>query len=384
MDKVRTRVLAQICSERERITNRLVDALCAELPEYRALPRKSVVAATAIDFDTFIEFLEEGRSPRTRDAHKSLDVARKRARSGFPLAVFLDSFNVARREAVKVVEEVGQELRLRVADRRSIERLVSDWTGLLMVQTSRAFLELAGGEEGTDDHRRELIVSLLQRPLDAELQSRAALFGLHAGGLYRAFAARPAPNESIEDLAFAVMRTGSRGSVSALVAEVEGRLVGVVAQRPSVPNPGTLVGLGREATLSELTQSYAEACRVLNAATFAERAGVLALSDVPLESAMLDDPVRSQRLAERYVGVLQEDTDASTGRILDTVRLWLECNGSIPQVAESLRLHPNTVRYRLQAYEDRTGERLTSFRSRVGAWWGLTWASHEKDDHLRA
>jgi len=372
-----TRVLERIREDRERLTTRLVDAMRAELPEYRALSRESVLAATAVDLDTFLTFFEQRRAPLARDAQRSLDIARRRARAGFPLAVFLDSFNVARREATKVVEEVGRELRLRVVERRRIERLVSDWTGLLMVQTSRAFLELGAGNEGTEAHRKELILGLFHKPLDAGLQSQAALFGLHAGGRYRAFVARPGKRESLVDLAYAVTKTGSRGSVSALVATLEGRVVGLVAQQPSLPNPNTMLGLGPEVPLAGASQSYAEACRVFNAAEFGERVGVLTLIDVALESAMLDDPVRSERLAARYLGSFSGDSDASATRILETVRLWLEYNGSVQEVAKSQNLHPNTVRYRLQAYEDRTGVALTTFRSRCAAWWGLTWARSE-------
>ena len=54
--------------------------------------------------------------------------------------------------------------------------------------------------------------------------------------------------------------------------------------------------------------------------------------------------------------------------ILETVRAWLAQGNSVQRAAEALRVHVNTVRYRLRRYEDLT---LTSLDDVVGITWAL-------------
>ncbi len=365
------RISQRIRSHRTEIADRIADAVRRALPEYRAFPRALVASAVGIDLDLFAELLAADRAPTAADAQRSLDVARARAQAGISVAVFLDSLNVARREALRLVDEMATEVRVSPRERRRVEHALADWIGMLMVQAARAFLEISRGESGAERQRAALLRSLLAGELDADVRGRAALFGLRPEGRYRAFAARPGRAETPADLAYAVAKSGSRGSESSVVAEIGDRVVGLVIDRPGLSTPDAVLGLGPPVPLGDLSHSYAQASRALAGAIVAGRSGIVTLGDVALESAMLEDPARSDDLVARYVAPLGRD--ASAERILETVESWLEHGASVQAVADRLDVHPNTVRYRLQVYRDRTGEELDGFEMRCAAWWALRW-----------
>lgn len=366
------RFLRRLEADRQAVAGRLATAVRAGLPEYGALPNEAVAQAIAIDLEVFLKLLEEDREPTAAEAQRSLDIARVRGRAGFSVTAFLESFNVARREALAMIGEVARELRIGVADRRRIERRVGDWVGLLMVQASRAFLELAGGDRGSQQQREALLRDLLDGRNDAEARSRAALFGLDATGRYRALAGAPGADATAWDLLHAVARTGGRGATSALVAESGAGIFGLVATIPRPSAPGDTLALGPAVPLAQAARSWSEARRVMDAARAAGRTGVVTLGDVAFESAMHEDPERSAALAARWVEPLMDD-GVSGARVLETVERWIANGASVQQTAEALGVHPNTVRYRLQVYRDRVGDDLASFDARCRAWWALRW-----------
>lgn len=62
-----------------------------------------------------------------------------------------------------------------------------------------------------------------------------------------------------------------------------------------------------------------------------------------------------QRLADRRLRALDELSPAKRERLEQTLLAWLRHRGSAPQVAADLRVHPQTVRYRLAALKDLLG-----------------------------
>jgi PucR C-terminal helix-turn-helix domain len=63
-------------------------------------------------------------------------------------------------------------------------------------------------------------------------------------------------------------------------------------------------------------------------------------------------------LSRRALAPLRGMTAKQRERTLDTLRAWLDTLGSVPDMAERLNLHPQTVRYRLRQLETMFGDRL--------------------------
>lgn len=82
---------------------------------------------------------------------------------------------------------------------------------------------------------------------------------------------------------------------------------------------------------------------------------VVVAGNAALEIAALVDPEISRRLAVRVLGALNELPSDERDALHRTFTAWTTHRGSIPESAEALFCHPNTVRYRLQRIEQLTG-----------------------------
>ena len=67
---------------------------------------------------------------------------------------------------------------------------------------------------------------------------------------------------------------------------------------------------------------------------------------------------RLERLAARHLGALDDETEASRARLLDTLSAWLGNLGGIAPTADQLDVHPQTVRYRIARLRELLGEQL--------------------------
>lgn len=94
------------------------------------------------------------------------------------------------------------------------------------------------------------------------------------------------------------------------------------------------------------------------------RSGLVGVfEDSPLAALSVCAPEVTRKLANT---ILRHFDDHQTGNerhvLLDTFRVWVDCDGSISQTAEHLFCHPNTVRYRLRRIEEHTGRSLSAPR----------------------
>ena len=110
----------------------------------------------------------------------------------------------------------------------------------------------------------------------------------------------------------------------------------------------------------------AEALRYARVAVNActDRSGLVnVFDDSPLAALSVCAPEVTRKLAR---SILRHFDDHQGGNerdvLLDTFRVWIDCDGSISQTAERLFCHPNTVRYRLRRVEEHTGRSLSAPR----------------------
>lgn len=78
------------------------------------------------------------------------------------------------------------------------------------------------------------------------------------------------------------------------------------------------------------------------------------LVDLALDAAR--EPLAA--LAERRLAPLADRSATQRERLAETLRAWLELQGSAPAVAERLHVHPQTVRYRLARLREALGDAL--------------------------
>lgn len=86
-----------------------------------------------------------------------------------------------------------------------------------------------------------------------------------------------------------------------------------------------------------------------------------------------DEPALSD-LRERVLAPLDGERPASRARLAETLRAWLVHQGRREAVATELRVHPQTVRYRMTRIRELFGERLDDPRARLELTVGLATA----------
>ena len=74
------------------------------------------------------------------------------------------------------------------------------------------------------------------------------------------------------------------------------------------------------------------------------------------------DAELAARLADRALAPLADDR---SGRLTETLRVWLDAQGHHPTVAARLHIHPQTVRYRLARLRERFGGDLDDTERRL-------------------
>jgi hypothetical protein len=73
---------------------------------------------------------------------------------------------------------------------------------------------------------------------------------------------------------------------------------------------------------------------------------------------MHSDEILVRRLHARLFAPLAELTGKQRDRMLETLRAWLDAQGSVLHVAARLNVHPQTVRYRMRQLQATFGDRL--------------------------
>ncbi len=165
---------------------------------------------------------------------------------------------------------------------------------------------------------------------------------------------RPRPGSSPDELLRVLAGRLSTGD--GVLTLRAGDVVGFTARRPEPPADTATIALGPALPLAELPRSKAAADRVFDAAWKRPSGGVFSLEDLTWRTAA-GDPDVTAVLRQRYLAPFAADADF--GRIvLASVRSYLDHDRRISAAAKALSVHENTLRYRLQKFEQATGARL--------------------------
>jgi hypothetical protein len=134
------------------------------------------------------------------------------------------------------------------------------------------------------------------------------------------------------------------------------------------------VGISGETSVDALAGALEEA-RFAQRAASAGRAPVSVVTSDEVAShvlllATLPDDVR-RTYTNRVLGAVLESDSRTHADLLATLQAFLACDCSWTRTAESLHLHVNTVRYRIERVEQLTGRDLSSLEDRVDVFLAL-------------
>lgn len=296
-----------------------------------------------------------------------------RARSGAPLADLL--------RAVLVHLQVLGDLARSVApasphrERLLLEflTLAQRWTGWYAAEVTAGHRRARAGSLGPDEDalvRRILLDPEAAGPDGGGIEA----YGLGPERLYHAVRARLAPGVDAADVARYLGLHSGPGVRTGLMTVVDGDVWAFCAALPDGPPP-TEAGASTAVAVRDLPDAFRRAGRALDAALATGRRDLLTLDDAGIDAAVAADHELGRLMAERYLAPVLLLAGAGEP-FLSTVERYLENATRLELTARELDVHPNTVRYRLNRYEELTGCSLRDVKVVVEIWWALAWLRH--------
>lgn len=119
------------------------------------------------------------------------------------------------------------------------------------------------------------------------------------------------------------------------------------------------VGVSPEFTDLDQVTDALRLARIAMAGSVPERGLVTVFDDESLAVLAAAAPLVSSRVASRVLAGLDQIPATDRALLLDTLRAWLDNDGSVGATARALYCHYNTVRHRLQKLQRLTGRSLT-------------------------
>jgi hypothetical protein len=369
----RIQLIDDLLAERERVSLEVVDRLQAAMECYRALSVDQLLPVVRGNVEAILQIV------RRRDRKLSDDelawfaeVGEARSDMGLPIADVLrgwrlgievvseDVVHVGRKRGVAddILLDLTQEM-FQAAD----QPMVAFVTG-----HHRATLERARDE----DHVRAELVRRVLRGLvaGAELREQCAVWGLDPDCQYVTFRARTTsrltPRELERILGLGpVPGEAPRGLAAVLDGDLAGFAVKVPHRTVNVP-----VGLGPPAALGHLEPSFRLATRAVATAAAFGLHGVFDLDALGMRAAIIADTEVGDRLVRRYIEPVEQG-GRSAAALLEAIECYLACGLRAEAAATELRVHPNTLRYRLSRFEQLTGANLHNIAVVAEVWWAL-------------
>ncbi len=313
-------------------------------------------------------------TPQEIAAHAT--VAAERAREGVPVEDMLSAWSLT----MGVIRDMFLELAL---ESNARPRSILEATQLLWELAEDVTVQLAVVHHDTEValarhdelQRGEFLRHVLLGSVSGgEMNRRAATYGLQLSDRYHAVRARPihaGDAGSLTQLRRALETSGGWGGrQNCLVAILDGDVAGVVAAPPNVSTPGAMIGVGPPAHLGAMEPSYAAASRILDVGLRFSMTGTHTLIDVAAQAAVADESEIGDLLIDRYLEPLSAVPDLRD-LMEETLRIYFVNGLSLKRTAQVLRIHPNTVRYRLRRFEEITEADLADTEVLFRVWWAV-------------
>jgi sugar diacid utilization regulator len=333
--------------------------------------------------DLLMRSLRAGRDPDRSDLTFARDAAARRVHQGIPLDGLLQAFRVGHRTLWQaIVDEAaetpaGGEAAIRLAGE------AMEYIDLASTHVAEAYLRESGQlAELIQRRRRDLLENLLAGRVPDDDETEALGLGLERDADFVVAVTALQDAGEADDRALAKAATsiaasiGSRALVVVRQDEVAA-ILPVAGKNPSAIGVAldlARVGADREHEirmligvsgvcrgLGEVGQRYLEAHQALRR-TNADRP-IVSLSELSPFEHLVASADRSTRTSIAMEAAPL--TENGNGALMETLRVYLDSDLDVARTAETLYVHPNTVRYRLRRIGELTGVDPQRFSGQV-------------------
>lgn len=371
LERVRQVVRVIAARQRDRApqtARRMYSALTTEIPEYGAITderlAEDVRSVSTAGVVLWCDLLGTGDIPSGRDLEMVRDGARRRARQGINHYALLRAWRIGIRVMwSELIEDPEAQQPLVRQVLPEFAELAMNFSDQLSLAVTDAYLEEAARLAREHEHRRSALLELILSHPEA---ARA-----HPPEVARAHVVAVAETEDLplegldrvgmelERRAGAAFWTVRSNTIVAVIPLSRSgdrtRAVKRLREAYAALGPVKRVGVGGVASSVDQTrQSYVEA---VDAVSYGHRLNpghgpVYDFAEVGSYTLMIGDPVRAQRFVDTVLGRLPSPRPAW---LEPTLEAFLARQGRIKEVARELKVHPNTVKYRLGVARQQLG-----------------------------
>ncbi|MFJ1901649.1 PucR family transcriptional regulator [Streptomyces sp. NPDC088115] len=351
--------------------DRLVTLIRRHLPQYAVLPDTEIRSSARRFMDILVSELASLRVPDAALREMLRGYAVARAAQGVPLDVLTIGYQLGSREMLALLDEVAAEVGLPPDLLLAVHDSTWEFSNEASAIFARVQHDLALERAHFDAERRSAFASgVLGGTFTAERITRDAhLFGLAPQAHHVALAARATSTDEADAVRRAVASVLRLPADRLLLAQI-GSVLGFIAPRAPESIAGHLVAAGPPLPLVELGAGFDEAVLALSTARRFDMSGVVRLSDLGPRPLVLSDAHTAKGLCARHLAAL-DAAGRSSSEIEQTTREYLESDQDVREVAARLAVHPNTVRYRVNRFQELTGLNLRRTEDLVTSWWLL-------------
>jgi hypothetical protein len=340
------------------VVEEVIAAVRAEVSEYDQ-PLEGefgmlISQGVTVALEQFVGLL--GRDEDVPDLVTSEGLGRAEHRAGRTLDALQSAYRVGARVAWRAMAQVGAAGSIESTTMYRLAEAIFAYIDRLAAASVAGFAEAEATHAGALQERRHALLELLASatpPDGAEVARRAEAAGFSPPPRHVAALA-----VGVSDPAQLARRMPS-GSVGAALDPVGLVLI------PDPEGPGRSVGVraalrGRRGVLGPTVaweDARASVQRALLGWSVHAAGGLgndtLARTDDQMLTLLLAaSPRLTADLVARRLGALEDMTPGARERAISTLQAWLDAHGDVSAAAETLHVHPQTVRYRLNGLRE--------------------------------
>lgn len=353
------------------IAQATVVAVKANVAGYRSVPESEIHAQAVENVNRAVTSLRAGSVPEV-DKISEAGIARTRAEQGVPIEEVLQAYRIS----LGLIKDSFLAVSEGVLPTKSIidgVRVLWESADAVTVQLSIHHHERKLWVERHDEQFR---MDFLRRVLSGQVTHNdlvitAPIFGLAPDAAYIPIRARSGHEKEIKTLIRLLDAHGHRIKHRPLIGILDGDLAALVQSVPPLVGVGaTAIGVGKPASLGNISEEWKKTTRVLETALAFGYMGIHTGESLGLRTLIVAENELGTTLTDRFISPLKAE-GAFGVQVIHSVRVWLSSGKSIAHAAEELMVHPNTLRYRVRRFEEATGADLENSFTVIEVWWAI-------------
>ncbi|MFC7402802.1 PucR family transcriptional regulator [Citricoccus sp. GCM10030269] len=364
-------LLAELESD-DAILDETVAELRATIPGYEDIPADSVRASARRNRSLSVRTILNGWAPGPEEIDEPRALMEERMRQGISIASVLAGFRLSMSVILRRLLDLAP--RHDIPPERALDFSNLLWalgdaftTRAVVVHRDHSIAQAVADSARRTHWIRDAVIGGLDR---TALLAGAGTYDLPLDRPVRVV--RASVSGAASD-PVALLESWALGTGARVLAAPRGEgAVGILMDDvgPASPVAGLTIAVGPLRPLTEISESFAGANRVLEAAHRVGWDGVVDAERLSWRMGVYASDETTQLLMDRHVApVLAEGPFGEL--VLEALGAYLDHGLNMPQAAASIPVHVNTLRYRLKRYAELTGGNVHALETLIEASWAL-------------